>query len=50
MKNKINVLVIEDNEYYGNLLANAIQNSLNLFLKEVIFNLFFIPSQMRLNI
>lgn len=39
MKNKINVLVIEDNEYYGNLLANAIQNSLNPFLERGDFQL-----------
>lgn len=32
MKKKINVLVIEDNEYYSNLLSNAIQQSLNPFL------------------
>ncbi|HOW09996.1 MAG TPA: hypothetical protein PLX08_09355 [Bacteroidales bacterium] len=39
MKNKINVLVIEDNEYYGNLLANAIQNSINPFLERGDFQL-----------
>jgi DNA-binding NtrC family response regulator len=32
MKKKINVLVIEDNEYYSNLLSNAIQQSLNPIL------------------
>lgn len=39
MKNKINVLVIEDNEYYSNLLANAIQQSLNPFLETGNFQL-----------
>lgn len=39
MKNKINVLVIEDNEYYGNLLANAIHNSINPFLERGDFQL-----------
>lgn len=29
MKKTINILVIEDNEYYSNLLSNAIQQSLN---------------------
>jgi DNA-binding NtrC family response regulator len=32
MKKRINVLVIEDNEYYSNLLSNAIQQSLNPIL------------------
>lgn len=29
MKKTISILVIEDNEYYSNLLSNAIQQSLN---------------------
>jgi len=32
MKKTINVLVIEDNEYYNNLLSNAIQQSVNPML------------------
>lgn len=32
MKKKIKVLIIEDNEYYSNLLSNAIQQSLNPLL------------------
>jgi len=32
MKKPINVLVIEDNEYYNNLLSNAIQQSINSIL------------------
>lgn len=32
MKKKINVVVIEDNEYYNNMLSNAIQQSVNSFL------------------
>ena len=32
MKQKINVVVIEDDEYYNNLLSNAIQQSVNPFL------------------
>jgi len=32
MKKTIKVLVIEDNEYYSNLLSNAIQQSLNPML------------------
>jgi adenine C2-methylase RlmN of 23S rRNA A2503 and tRNA A37 len=32
MKKTINVLVIEDNEFYSNLLSNAIQQSLNPIL------------------
>jgi hypothetical protein len=32
MKKTINVLVIEDNEYYSNLLSNAIQQSVNPIL------------------
>ena len=39
MKNKINVLIIEDNEYYSNLLANAIHQSLNPFLERGDFQL-----------
>jgi len=31
-KKTINVVVIEDNEYYNNLLSNAIHQSANLFL------------------
>ncbi len=34
MKQKINVLVIEDDEYYNNLLSNAIQQSVNPFLEK----------------
>jgi len=32
MKKPINVLVIEDNEYYNNLLSNAIKQSINSIL------------------
>jgi hypothetical protein len=32
MKKTINVLVIEDNEYYNNMLSNAIQQSVSSFL------------------
>jgi len=32
MKETINVLVIEDNEYYNNLLSNAIQQSISSIL------------------
>ena len=32
MKKTINVLVIEDNEYYNNLLSNALQQSINSIL------------------
>lgn len=32
MKKTINVLVIEDNEYYNNMLSNAIQQSVNTLL------------------
>jgi DNA-binding NtrC family response regulator len=32
MKQTINVLVIEDNEYYNNMLSNAIQQSVNSLL------------------
>ncbi len=32
MKKTINVLVIEDNEYYNNLLSNSIQQSINSIL------------------
>jgi len=32
MKKTINVLVIEDNEYYNNLLSNSIQQSINSLL------------------
>lgn len=32
MKKTINILVIEDNEYYSNLLSNTIQQSLNPIL------------------
>lgn len=34
MKQKINVLVIEGDEYYNNLLSNAIQQSVNPFLEK----------------
>jgi DNA-binding NtrC family response regulator len=34
MKKTIKVLVIEDNEYYNNLLSNAIQQSVNPMLAE----------------
>lgn len=39
MKKRINVLVIEDNEYYSNLLSNAIQQSLNPLLVKGHFQL-----------
>jgi hypothetical protein len=32
MKETINVLVVEDNEYYNNLISNAIQQSISPFL------------------
>jgi DNA-binding NtrC family response regulator len=32
MKKKINILVIEDDEYYNNLLSNAIKQSINSLL------------------
>jgi hypothetical protein len=39
MKNTINVLVIEDNEYYNNLLSNAIQQSVSSILLKGQFRL-----------
>jgi len=34
MKQKINVLVVEDNEYYNNLIFNALQQSTHFFRQE----------------
>lgn len=34
MKQKINVLVVEDNEYYNNLIFNALQQSTHFFRRE----------------
>jgi len=39
MKKTINVLVIEDNEYYNNLLCNSLQQSISSFLLKEDFRL-----------
>ena len=37
----INVLVVEDNEYYNNLIFNALQQSIHFIEKEVKYRLIF---------
>ncbi|MGA2405946.1 MAG: response regulator [Bacteroidales bacterium] len=39
MKKTINVLVVEDNEYYNNLIFNALQQSAHFFQQEVNYQL-----------
>jgi CheY-like chemotaxis protein len=39
MKKTINVLVVEDNEYYNNLIFNALQQSAHFFQQEVNYHL-----------
>jgi CheY-like chemotaxis protein len=39
MKKTINVLVVEDNEYYNNLIFNALQQSAHFFQHEVNYQL-----------
>ena len=39
MKQTINVLVIEDNEYYNNLILNALQQSIHFMQKKLNFRL-----------
>jgi CheY-like chemotaxis protein len=48
MKHTVNVLVADDNEYYNNLISNALQQSTHFFHKEVNYKLIlhsFIDSQ-----
>ena len=39
MKKTINVLVVEDNEYYNNLIFNALEQSAHFFQQEVNYQL-----------
>ena len=39
MKQTINVLVVEDNEYYNNLILNALQQSIHFMQKKLNFRL-----------
>jgi CheY-like chemotaxis protein len=39
MKKTINVLVVEDNEYYNNLIFNALQQSIHFIRQEVKYQL-----------
>ena len=39
MKQTINVLVVEDNEYYNNLIFNALQQSTHFFQRDVKYHL-----------
>ena len=39
MKQKINILVVEDNEYYNNLIFNALQQSTHFFQKKMKYQL-----------
>jgi CheY-like chemotaxis protein len=39
MKQKINVLVVEDNEYYNNLIFNALQQSIHFVQKKLKYQL-----------
>lgn len=41
MNKKINVLVVEDNEYYNNLIFNALQQSIHFFQRKMNFHLVF---------
>jgi CheY-like chemotaxis protein len=41
MNKKINVLVVEDNEYYNNLIFNALQQSIHFFQRKMNYHLVF---------
>ena len=41
MNEKINVLVVEDNEYYNNLIFNALQQSIHFFQRKMNYHLVF---------
>lgn len=41
MNKKINVLVVEDNEYYNNLIFNALQQSIHFFQQKMNYHLVF---------
>jgi CheY-like chemotaxis protein len=39
MKQTVNVLIVEDNEYYNNLIFNALQQSIHFFKKKLKYKL-----------